>query len=85
MHKEYQTALGWKIFILVVAPPLCGLFAWLSYTTLTADPFNWVVALIMLPLSFAMIGMFVFGIIDMFVAKLNPRDQYRRIQRVALR
>jgi hypothetical protein len=68
--KEYKTALGWKIFISIVAPPLCVLFGWVAYTILIAEPFNLTVALFMLPLSLVMILMFIFGMFDIFKSKL---------------
>lgn len=70
MTKEYKIATGWKLFILIGAPLLSGLFAWLAYTTLIADPFKLTTAVFILPLSIGMILMFIIGIIDMFKSKL---------------
>jgi hypothetical protein len=80
MTKQYKTATGWKVFILVAAPPLCGLFGWLAYTTLTAEPFNSTIALFMIPLSIGMILMFVLGIFDMFKSTLTfTKDGIKKV------
>lgn len=79
MEREYKIAFGWKLFMLIGSPPLCALFAWMAWMVMVKEPFDLTLTLIMLPLSIGLIIMFVFGLIDMFFAKLViSRDRLKK-------
>lgn len=71
MVGEYRLAKGWQVFIYVFAPILIIGFAALGALPFTADEFNWVTVLILVPISIGMMVMGVYGLLETIYGKVT--------------
>jgi hypothetical protein len=72
--KEYKIAKGWAIFIYLFAPLLIGLFGWLFILPFQNGNFEPNASWILIPVSFAMIALMIFGVIDTYKGRLIIQD-----------
>lgn len=72
--KEYKIARGWKIFIYLTAPFMIGLFVWTLTIPFADDHFSPVAGLILIPISLAMITLFVVGVVDTHLRRVLIAD-----------
>jgi hypothetical protein len=76
MNGRYRTRLGWRIFILLGAPPLAALFIYVLTLFINAENPQMFVLLFMVPLCLAMIGLMLYGIGDAIIGYYEIDDNF---------
>ncbi len=68
--REYKIAKGWAIFIWILGPGLIALFGFSGIMPFLAEDINFILALILTPISIGMIILMVFGLIEVYKGRL---------------
>lgn len=70
MNQEFRTARGWSIFIYLFTPLLIALFVFLGIMPFMADELNWMLILVLVPMSIGTTLFMLYGLISTFKGKL---------------
>lgn len=68
MTGEYKTRIGWRIFIYIFSPLLIALFIFVGTLAFRSE-FNWIVAIILLPVSVGGVILFTYGVAEAIVGR----------------
>lgn len=68
--KEFSTVKGWKIFVLIFAPFMLGIFGLLIHFILSVENMNWILLISSLAICFVCILLLLYGVLDTLKSKV---------------
>lgn len=74
-HSEYRIAKGWGIFIYIFTPPLLCLFVFTAFMPFLRDGIDWILVLILTPLSLGMTALMSYGLLDTIKSKFIIQEE----------
>jgi hypothetical protein len=69
MTGEFRTTKGWRIFVYIISPLLIALFIFVGTLVFRLEPFSWLAALILIPVSLGGVILFTYGIGEVMKGK----------------
>jgi hypothetical protein len=69
MTGEFRTIKGWRIFTYILSPLLIALFIFVGTLVFRLEPFSWIAALILIPVSLGGVILFTYGIAEVMESK----------------
>ena len=70
MRQEYKMSKGWSIFVYLFAPVLIAVSVYLGVMPFTFDAFDWLMVVVLVPLSVGMTVMMIYGVLSTYKGKL---------------